>query len=82
VFGTWSDVVGVGCLCELADSRHLGVPVAMLDERCRPRTIVGSMATKKPTAKRAAVLVPGESVDLASLFATTTETEQQVDYAG
>ena len=82
VFGTRSNVVGLGCLRELADARRIGLRVAMLDERCRPRTIMGSAATKKPTAKRAAVLLPGECVDFAWLLATTRETEQQVGYAG
>jgi hypothetical protein len=72
VFGTGSNVVGAGCLAELADARRFGVPVAMLDHRCRPRTVAGVTATNRPTAKRAAALLPGASIDLAELFGLRT----------
>ena len=41
VFGTRDGVVGLGCLREIADAREAGVPVAMLDHRCRSRTYAG-----------------------------------------
>ena len=72
VFGTRSNVVGAGCLAEVADAHRCGVAVAMLDQRCRPRTLAGWVPTRRPTAKRAAVVVPGGPIDLAELFGSTT----------
>jgi hypothetical protein len=41
----------------------------MLDHRCRVRTYAGlAHPTRAPTPRRAAVLVPGEPVDLRELF--------------
>ena len=72
VFGTRSNMVGAGCLAELADARQCGVAVAMLDQRCHPRTLAGLVPTKRPTATRAAVVVPGGPIDLVELFGLTT----------
>ncbi len=41
LFGTRDGVVGVGCLKELSEAQRAGVPVALLDHRCRPRTYGG-----------------------------------------
>jgi hypothetical protein len=69
VFGTRSGVVGVGCLREIADARRDGLPVAMLDHRCRARTCAGlALPARAPTPRRAAVLVPGEPVELRELL--------------
>ena len=69
VFGTRDGVVGVGCLREIADARRFGLPFAMLDHRCRARTYAGLvLPPRAPTSRRAAVLVPGEPVDLRELF--------------
>ena len=69
VFGTRDGVVGVGCLREIADARGAGLPVAVLDHRCRARTYAGSASpARAPTSRRAAVLVPGEPVNLRELF--------------
>jgi hypothetical protein len=69
VFGTRDGVVGVGCLREIAEARGTGLPVAMLDHRCRARTYAGlTLPARAPTPRRAAVLVPGEPVDLRELF--------------
>ncbi len=69
VFGTRDGVVGVGCLREIADARRAGLPVAMLDHRCRARTYAGlALPARAPTPRRAAVLVPGGPVDLRELF--------------
>ena len=62
-------VVGVGCLREIADVSRAGLPIAMLDHRCRARTYAGlALPTRASTARRAAVLVPGKPVDLRELF--------------
>jgi hypothetical protein len=64
-FGTCDGVVGVGCLREITDARRAGLPVAVLDHRCRARTYAGVVfRTRAPTPQRAAVLVSGERVDL------------------
>jgi len=69
VFGTREGVVGVGCLREIAEARGNGLPVAMLDQRCRARTYAGIvLPARARTPRRAAVLVPGEPVDLRELF--------------
>ncbi len=69
VFGTRDGVVGVGCLQEIAEARGTGLPVAMLDHRCRARSYAGlALPTRAPTPRRAAVLIPGEPVDLRELF--------------
>jgi hypothetical protein len=69
VFGTRDGVVGVGCLREIADVSRAGLPIAMLDHRCRARTYAGlALPTRASTARRAAVLVPGKPVDLRELF--------------
>ena len=69
VFGTRDGVVGVGCLREIADARRAGLPVAVLDHRCRARTYAGlALPARAPTSRRAAVLVPGEPVNLRELF--------------
>jgi hypothetical protein len=69
VFGTRGGVVGVGCLREIADARGAGLPVAVLDHRRRARTYAGlTLPARAPTPRRAAVLVPGEPVDLRELF--------------
>jgi len=74
VFGTRDGVVGVGCLREIADVSGAGLPVAMLDHRCRARTYAGlALPTRAPTPRRAAVLVPGEPVDLRGLFGIDEE---------
>jgi regulator of RNase E activity RraA len=69
VFGTRGGVIGIGCVREIADARRLGLPVAILDHRCRARTYAGfASLIKAPTSRRAAVLVPGGPVDLRELF--------------
>jgi hypothetical protein len=69
VFGTRDGVVGVGCLREIAEVSGTGLPVAMLDHRCRARTYAGlALTARAPTPRRAAVLVPGEPVNLRELF--------------
>jgi hypothetical protein len=74
VFGTRGGVVGVGCLREITDARRSGLPVAMLDHRCRARTYAGlALPARTPTPRRAAVLVPGEPVDLRGLFGIDEE---------
>src|SRR5271166_4583289 len=68
-----STVVGVGCLKELSEAQRAGVPVAMLDHRCRPRGYGGlALPARAPTTRRAAVLLPGEPVDLGELFGLPT----------
>jgi hypothetical protein len=69
VFGTRDGVIGLGCLREIAGARQAGLLVAMLDHRCRSRTYAGlSPRTRTPTPRRAAMLVPGEPVDLRDLL--------------
>ena len=69
VFGTRGGVVGVGCLREITDARRSGLPVAVLDHRWRARTYAGlALPPRAPTPRRAAVLVPGEPVNLRELF--------------
>jgi hypothetical protein len=73
VFGTRGGVIGIGCLREIADARRLGLPVAMVDHRCRARAYAGlALPSRAPTPKRAAMLVPGEPVDLRELFGLQT----------
>jgi hypothetical protein len=73
VFGTRDGVVGVGCVREIADALGAGLPVAMLDHRCRARTYAGLVfRTRAPTPQRAAVLVPGLPVDLRELIRLPT----------
>jgi len=73
LFGTRDGVVGVGCLKELSEAQRAGVPVAMLDHRCRPRGYGGlALPARAPTTRRAAVLLPGEPVDLGELFGLPT----------
>jgi hypothetical protein len=74
VFGTRGGVVGVGCLREIADASGAGLPVAVLDHRRRARTYAGlTLPTRAPTPRRAAVLVPGELIDLRELFGVDEE---------
>jgi hypothetical protein len=74
VFGTRDGVVGVGCLREIADARGVGLPVAILDHHCRARTYAGlAFPTRAPTPRRAAVLVPGEPIDLRELLGIDKE---------
>ena len=69
VFGTRGGVIGIGCLREIADACRAGLPIAMLDHRCRARTYAGlALTARAPTSRRAAVLVPGEPVDLRELL--------------
>jgi hypothetical protein len=69
VFGTRDGIVGIGCVREIADVSRAGLPLAMLDHRCRARTYAGfASLTQAPTSRRAAVLVPGGPVDLRELF--------------
>ncbi len=69
VFGTRDGVVGIGCFREIADASRVDLPVAILDQRCRARAYAGlALPTRAPTPRRAAVLVPGEPVDLRELF--------------
>jgi hypothetical protein len=69
VFGTRDGVVGMGCLREIADAHRVGLPIAMLDRRCHARTYAGLvLPPRAATARRAAVLVPGEPVDLRELI--------------
>ena len=73
VFGTRNGVVGVGCLKEVVDAQQAGIPVAMLDQRCRPHKFGGlALATGTRTPRRAAVLLPGGPVDLGELFGLPT----------
>ncbi len=73
VFGTRIGVVGVGCLKEVVDAQEARIPVAMLDHRCRPHRFGGlALPTGTQTPRRAAVLVPGEPVDLRELFGLLT----------
>jgi hypothetical protein len=69
VFGTRDGLVGLGCLREIATAREAGLSVAMLDHYCRPRTYAGVVAPPAPALRRAAMLVPGEPVELWELFA-------------
>jgi hypothetical protein len=74
VFGTRDGVVGIGCLHEIAEARGTGLPVAMLDHRCHARTCAGlALPARAPTPRRAAVLVPGEPIDLRELFGIDEE---------
>jgi hypothetical protein len=74
VFGTRDGIVGIGCLREIADARQADLPVAILDQRCRARTYAGLvLPARAPTSRRAAVLVPGEPVDLRKLFGIDEE---------
>jgi hypothetical protein len=64
VFGNREGVVGIGCLLEVADARGRGLPVAVLDHRCRLRALGGFGPTRRsPTARRTAVLLSGSPVD-------------------
>jgi|ERR1039458_9182253 hypothetical protein len=74
VFGTRGGVIGIGCLREIADARRLGLPVAMLDHRCRARTYAGlALPPRAPTPQRAAVLVPGGPINLRKLLGIDEE---------
>jgi hypothetical protein len=73
-FGTRGGIVGVGCLREIADARRFGLPVAMLDHRCRARSYAGlALPARAPTSRRPAVLVPGGPVDPREMFGIDEE---------
>jgi len=73
VFADTDGTIGAGCLRELTDAWHLGIPVALLDDQgdFRHVSILRIVPPRRRTASRTAVAVGGRRFDLSSALASS-----------